>query len=220
MITNKDYKKEIIRDIDSLGDRSEEIDPKKEGSLLQEIVLSLKQTMKDNDIVSLSAPQIGYNKRVFCVRFGNTDYRTFVNPIIDNVRDLTFARETCHSIEDKEFIRPRYNFIRIIYMTPLGKIESREVRGRTAVVLQHCIDHLDGLLLSDIGIEIDEMFDKAPEAEREELLQKYAESLDIKQKELQKVIEDDKDLKQINDAIKFIDGVRSGAVELEKPSNE
>ena len=64
------------------------------------------------------------------------------------------------------------------------------------------------------------MFDKAPEAEREELLQKYAESLDIKQKELQKVIEDDEDLKQINDAIKFIDGVRSGAVELEKPSNE
>ena len=93
MITNKDYKKEIIRDIDGLGDRSEEIDPKKEGSLLQEIVLSLKQTMKDNDIVSLSAPQIGYKKRVFCVKFGDTDYRTFVNTIIDNVRDLTFARD-------------------------------------------------------------------------------------------------------------------------------
>ena len=75
MITNKDYKKEIIRDIDSLGDRSEEIDPKKEGSLLQEIVLSLKQTMKDNDIVSLSAPQIGYNKRVFCVKIGRASCR-------------------------------------------------------------------------------------------------------------------------------------------------
>ena len=53
------YVKEIITDVDTLGEWSVEINTQKEGKLLQEIVLSLKQTMRANNLVSLAAPQIG-----------------------------------------------------------------------------------------------------------------------------------------------------------------
>ena len=56
------YVKEIITDVDKLGEWSVEINTQKEGKLLQEIVLSLKQTMRVNNLVSLAAPQIGYNR--------------------------------------------------------------------------------------------------------------------------------------------------------------
>lgn len=217
MLTNKtDYVKEIITDVSKLGSNCIEIDPRKEGKELSEIVLSLKQTMKENNLVSLSAPQIGYNKRVCCFKFGENDYRTLVNPMIENVESLTFSREKCSSIPNKEFIRPRYAKIRVIYMTPMGKIESREVVGKAAMVFQHSMEHLDGLLLSDVGLEIDERYDQAPEEEREELLRMYAESLDLKQKELKKEIENDEELSQLSGAVDFLAGVQSGKIKIER----
>jgi peptide deformylase len=121
-----DYVKEIITDETKLGDRSVEIDPRKEGKQVSEIVISLKQTMKKNDLVSLSAPQIGYNKRICCFKFGDNDYKTLVNPIIEHVDGLTFSREKCSSLPGKEFIRPRYAKIRVIYMTPMAEPNKDE----------------------------------------------------------------------------------------------
>ena len=205
---------EIITNEEELSSRCEEIDPRKEGKLAQEITIKLKNKMRELDCCSLSAPQIGYKKRIFCVRFGKDDYRTILNPIITNVKNLQFARETCHSIPGKEFIRPRFNTVQVIYTTPMGKIESRNVVGKSAVVFQHCIDHLDGLLLSDIGLEIDKDWDNLTDEEQNQIIQMYRESLDIKQKEISKEINEDKDLKEINDAIKFMDSVNKGETEL------
>ena len=210
-----DYKKEIITDPEKLGEWSVEI-ATKENKLLQEIVLSLKQTMRANNLHSLTAPQIGYNKRVFCMKFGKDDYRTFVNPIVENNTAFQFSRETCTSIPDKTFIIPRFGNIKVYYTTPLGKVESCKLAGMSAFVFQHCIDHLNGMLVSDIGLEIDELFDNATDEERAEVLKMYAESLDIRHKQLQKEIEDDKDLVDINDAVKFITSVKSGETKLEQ----
>lgn len=213
-------KKEIIVDAEKLSDWCAEIDPRKEGKLLQEIVIALKSTMRANDLVSLSAPQIGYNRRVFCIRFGKGDYRTFVNPMIENNTAFQFARETCTSIPGKTFIRPRFGNIKVFYMTPMGKVESSKIVGRSAIVFQHCLDHLDGLLLSDIGLEIDELFDNATDEEREEVLRAYMDALDIKQRELEAEISEDKELSDINDAAKFIASVKSGETQIDKSWNE
>ena len=78
------------------------------------------------------------------------------------------------------------------------------------MVFQHCIDHLDGLLLCDVGLEITPEFDKASDEEKEELIKLYMDSLDIKRKELEKEIEGDKDLKQLSDAIDFLESVKKG----------
>lgn len=207
--------KQIITDPDKLSDWSSEIDVRKEGKLLQEIVLALKHTMKELNLECLSAPEIGYNKRVMCIRFGKTDYRTFVNPMIENNYNIQFARETCSSIPDKTFIIPRFGGIKAFFTTPLGKVESCKLDGKAAFVFQHCVDHLNGLLVSDIGLEIDEMFDNATDEERSEVLRMYAESLDLKQKQLEDEIKEDPELKKIVDATNFLISVNKGETILE-----
>lgn len=207
--------KEIIKDSAVLSDWSTEIDTQKENKLVQEIVLALKATMRANDLQSLSAPQIGYNRRIICLRFGKDDYRTFINPAIENNSNITMSRETCSSIPNKTFIIPRFTKIRFYFTTPLGKVESGTLVGRAAFVFQHAVDHLNGSLVEDIGLEIDELFDSATEEERSEVLRMYAESLDLRQKALQEEINADADLKQLDDAIKFITSVKDGSTILE-----
>lgn len=207
--------KNIVTDEVALGEWCVEIDTRKEGKLLQEIVLALKATMKENDLISLTAPQIGYNRRVLCMRFGKNDYRTFINPLIENNTGFQFARETCSSIPGKTFVIPRFNNVKLYFTTPLGKVESTKLSGMSAWKFQHCMDHLNGMLSSDIGLEIDEMFDNATDEERAEVLRMYAESLDIRQKELEAAIAEDKELSDINDASKFIASVKAGETILD-----
>ena len=99
--------KEIITNREALEDWSIEINAQKDGKLTQEIVLALKATMKENNLIYLTAPQIGYNRRIICMKFGKNDYRTFINPAIENNIGMTMARETCYSLPDKYF--PHYN---------------------------------------------------------------------------------------------------------------
>lgn len=207
--------KEIITDESLITDWSYEIDTRKEGKLLQEIVLALKDTMRENDLISLSAPQIGYNKRVFCLRFGQRDYRTFVNPLIENNTAFQFSRESCSSIPGKTFIMPRFGNVKFYFTTPMGKVESSKLAGVAAYRFQHCMDHLNGMLISDIGLEIDQMFDDATDEEKAEILKMYAESLDLRSQKLNEEIKEDKELSDIDNASKFIESVQSGKTTIE-----
>ena len=135
--------------------------------------------------------------------------------MIENNSNLTMSRETCTSIPEKEFIIPRFGKVKFYFVTPLNKVESAMLVGKAAFVFQHALDHLNGLLVDDIGLEIDELFDQASEEEQLEVIRMYAESLDIQQKELEKTIEEDKELKDLNDAIKFISSVKDGSTVLD-----
>lgn len=206
---------DIIVDIEKLSGRADELDVRKDNKEVRDITVALKNAVREHNLLSLSAPQIGFDKRIFVINF-NGDIRTFINPMITNVKGFELSREKCSSIPDKTFIRPRHNDIQVMYQTPLGKIESKQFMGAAAKVFQHCIDHLDGLLLSDIGLEIDEMFDNATEEERMEVINMYLDSLDIKQKEVETDIQADKELKQIADGIEFMEKVKKGEVQIEQ----
>lgn len=206
--------KEIVTDIDQLSIRCEEIDVRKENQLMREIIVELKDTIRNTpNSVGLAANQIGYNKRIFCINFSG-DIRSFINPIITEVKGFGLSREGCLSLPGKEYIRPRHNEISVVYQTPLGKTESRKLIGRAAEVFQHELDHLDGLLLSDIGFEIPENYDSLSEDDKAKLIQRYMDSLDIKQKQIHEEINADKDLKETEEAIDFMKAVQSGQVEF------
>ncbi len=206
---------DIIVDVEKLSVRADEVDVRKGNNEVREITVALKKAVREHNLLSLSAPQIGFDKRIFVINFSG-DIRTFINPMITSVKGFELSRETCTSIPDKTFIRPRHNDIQVIYQTPLGKIESKQFMGAAAKVFQHCIDHLDGLLLSDIGLEIDEMFDNATDEERAEVINMYLDSLDIKQKEVDKEIQADDELKKISEGIEFIEKVKKGEVQIER----
>ena len=202
--------KEIITEKEKLYEWCDDVDVRRDSKLVQEIVLALKATMREKDLVCLAAPQIGYTRRIFCLRFGDNDYRTFINPIIDNNVDFTMSRETCVSLPDRTFIMPRFGKIMVYFTTPLGKAEGATFVGRAAFEFQKALDMLNGLLIDDIGLEIDADFDNASEEERAEILQMYAESLDIRQKDLRTEIDSNKELSDIEDAARFIHSVRIG----------
>ena len=101
-------------ELDSLG-RAQEINRENENDLLKEIMSNIKKTMKKNGLVSLSAPGIGYNKRVFCLDFSDNEIKTFINPVIQNSAELKLAREICSSLPGKEYIVPRHDEVDIEY---------------------------------------------------------------------------------------------------------
>lgn len=205
---------DIIYDVEQLSVRADEVDVRKDNQSVRDIVVSLKKTVREHGLTSLTAPQIGINKRIFVINF-NGDIRTFINPMITSVKGLELSRETCSSIPGREFIRIRHNNIRVMYTTPLGKIEHKPFLGAAAMVFQHCVDHLDGLLISDVGLEVDEMYDNATDEERQEVINMYLDSLDIKQKEVEQEIQADDELKKIAEGIEFMEKVGKGEVQLE-----
>lgn len=208
--------KSIITDLselDKLG-RAEEIDLIKENKLVREITLNLKKRMKKDNLVSLSAPAIGYNKRIFCIDFSDLEIKTFINPLLTHAEGLELTREVCSSIPGKEFIRPRNSVIDVIYQTPTGQIKSNQFKGLAATVVQHEIDHLEGLTLADIGLEIDSDFDEATDDERFEIINMYLESLDITKDQLQNDFENDELLKKEYEADKFMEMLGSGKIKL------
>ena len=207
--------REIITDEVILGERCDEIDVLKNGKLAREITKAIKDTIRANNLKSLSAPAIGYKYRIFCLNFSDSEIKTFINPIITNAEGIQLARESCHCIPEKEFIRPRNPKIKIMYQNPTGKVLTSELIGLSAVVFQHELDHLDGILLSDVGLEIDEQWDNATDEERQEVIEAYLDSIDMKQKELEKEIAEDPELKKTSDAIDFMTKVQRGEVKLE-----
>ena len=210
--------KEILKIDDEnnekLLSRSDEINTTEDGNLQREITAALKKTMEKNNLVSLSANAIGYDKRIFCIKF-DEEIKTFINPIIVKAEGLQLSREKCTSIPGREFIVPRNTNISVIYQRPMGKIESRQIVGLAAFIFQHELQHLDGVLLSDFALEIDSEWDKASDEEREEVINYYLDSLDIKAKELDKEIQDDPELKKMSDAIDFMTSVYKGETKLE-----
>ena len=198
-----------------LVNRCDEIDIRKKNALMREVNHELIDTLKAHpDMLALSAPQIGYNARIFAVRF-DTNIKLFINPILTQVKGLSLSRETSPSIPNKEFIRIRHNDITIMYQNPVGKIDTRRIVGKAATIIQQMIDNLDGLLLSDVGLEVLEGFDEAPEEERQQIINMYLESLELTSKEIHKDIDNDEDIKKINDASKFIQSVQSGETVLD-----
>ena len=211
---NEKYVVEIVTDYEALSDRCDEFDLRKGGADVQDTILKLKNTIRKHNLNGLSANQIGVDKRILCLNFNN-DIRTFINPIITRVEGHELSRETCSSIPEKTYIRIRNTRVWVTFQTPLGKIDSVELNGFAARVMQHHIDHLDGLLLNDVGLEIFEDFDAASEEERQAVIEMYLDSLDMTAKDLENSLDADEEGKKLHDAVKFMESVRKGETIIE-----
>lgn len=216
----KNYILAISRDLGKLSQRSEEVNILKEYRHVANVISELKETIRANkDLVALSASQIGYFDRIFCINFNN-DIRAFVNPVITKTEGLKFVREKSPSIPDKEYIVPRSETVYAVYQQPNGTPESNKFEGPVAEIFQHQVDMLDGVFISDFGLEVLPEFDLATEEEKKSLIKEYIKFLRRKEKKLNKEIDNDLDLKKIVDGAKFINAVAKGEVELEKRESD
>lgn len=209
---------EILVYDDSLNERASEINYNDNKKLIHIVANALEETMKEYNLKALAAPQIGYNIRMFCIEFktkkGKSSYRHYVNPIIGADKGFTLVRQSDPSLPGKEFIHPRSNQITLMYQSLDGHSFGYDFVGLTAFTMQQMVNLLDGVLLDEIGLEIDERFDQATEKEKNELLEAYSKYLEERKKMLDADINSNPELKQVNDAIKFMQSVRAGETKL------
>ena len=201
----------------SLIDRSDEVNFEKNLHEVTEIIEQLNTELDNNpELNSISAPEIGILKRVFILKFENNERKVFSNPMIIKTDDFKLLREKS-LITGKEFIIPRHEKIIVAYQDGGGKIESNQFEGFAAQVMEQNINLLDGLLDDYYGLEVTEEFDSASDEEREELLTYYIEQLQEDKASIEEEIESDEDLKRLDEGIKFMTGVATGQVKIEKP---
>ncbi|MEL6804692.1 MAG: peptide deformylase, partial [Bacteroidota bacterium] len=103
--------------------------------------------------VGIAAPQVGILKNIIWVqRFDKADlpWEVFINPVIVQYSDLTRkGMEGCLSIPDRREECQRSYAILIEYDRPDGSHHTEMVEDFTAVIFQHEIDHLNGILYLD-----------------------------------------------------------------------
>ena len=98
--------------------------------------------------VGLASNQINLPYRICSVKIGQV-WKTFINPeIIKYYGESFINNERCLSIPKKDFNVKRYKSVDIIYRDTKYRAQAETYSALTAVVLQHELDHLDGVLIS------------------------------------------------------------------------
>jgi len=114
---------------------------------IKKLVDDMIETMEKNDGVGLAAPQIGELKRVIVVETGKGP-KGFINPkILNKSRKTETLEEGCLSFPGLFLRIKKAKEIEIEAFDEKSKKIKAE--GILAKVLQHEIDHLDGILFID-----------------------------------------------------------------------
>ena len=106
-------------------------------------------TMRDNEGVGLAATQVGRLKRVFVAAIEDDEY-VMVNPVLTDISETTeTATEGCLSIPGIQVDVERPVAVTISGQDVSGKPLQIEASDLLARILQHEVDHLDGVLILD-----------------------------------------------------------------------
>jgi peptide deformylase len=106
-------------------------------------------TMRENDGVGLAANQVGRLKRVLVASVEDEDY-VIVNPILSDMSETTErVQEGCLSIPGINVEVDRPTAVTVTGQNTSGEPLRIEAQDMLARVLQHEVDHLDGVLILD-----------------------------------------------------------------------
>ncbi len=116
------------------------------------IAIDLLDTLKANQkkCVGMAANMIGVSKRIIVVYddSGVYDmYRIMINPEIVAKSSLYETKEACLSLLGGKRPTKRYKTIKVSYLTEEFKPCVRIFTGYVAQIIQHEIDHLNGVLI-------------------------------------------------------------------------
>ena len=116
------------------------------------------ETLHKEDGVGLAAPQIGISKRVI-IAYNEEDDKIYelINPVIIESEGIVSGQEGCLSVPGRIGTVKRFVKIVVEGQNAKGdkiKIEAKDMFAR---VLQHEIDHLNGILFIDKAENIEEI---------------------------------------------------------------
>ncbi len=116
---------------------------------LVDLIQDMKEAM-DGEGIGLAAPQVGVAQRLFICKPDGHDLYVFVNPEITMTsEELTGYEEGCLSIPGvyADVVRP--SMIQIQAFNEKGRPFRIDADGILARVIQHELDHLNGVLFID-----------------------------------------------------------------------
>jgi len=120
---------------------------------LEDLVVKMAETMFMEEGVGLAAPQVGVSRRIAVVNpdpYNPDTLLTLVNPRILTCSDETDCiEEGCLSIPGVRGKVERSIVIEIEYQDIHGEKHGARVDGLVSRIIQHEIDHLDGVLFVD-----------------------------------------------------------------------
>lgn len=126
-VTNIDYVKEIISD-------------------LSDTLMEIKKLYDFKRGHGVAAPQIGHLVRISIVEYGDAKH-VLINPrIVEHSAERIPIREGCLSFFDCRGNVPRYKSVTVNALNEEGLPFTINAVDEFAMLLQHEIDHLDGIL--------------------------------------------------------------------------
>lgn len=113
------------------------------------LLKDMQATMKHADGVGLAAPQVGESLRI-CIATIERKPTAMINPVITaHSREKELDQEGCLSLPGVWVQVPRAVTITLTYTDTKGKKQERKLSHFSARVVQHEVDHLDGVLIVD-----------------------------------------------------------------------
>ncbi len=120
---------------------------------LQQLVNDMAETMYDAPGIGLAACQIGVSRQVIVVdlseKKGQRNFMPLINPKIIDKEGHQIDEEGCLSVPELTSKVKRFKRIVVSYQDIEGRPAEISAEDRFAVVLQHEIDHLHGILFID-----------------------------------------------------------------------
>jgi peptide deformylase len=120
---------------------------------LDRLVGDMVETMRAANGVGLAAPQVGRSIQLFVAQppsdEGEAPLVVLANPVIVAEEGSESASEGCLSIPEVEEEVERATRVRVRGFSPEGTPVEIEATGYLARIMQHEIDHLNGILFID-----------------------------------------------------------------------
>jgi peptide deformylase len=134
----------------SLRTRSQEVAAADFGSeRIKSLIDELIETMKKQNGCGIAAPQVGVLERVIIVDRGD-GAKAYLNPeIVSRSFRTVMSEEGCLSVPGVWGMVKRQRTVKVKAVDAGGLAVEIEADGLEAIIFQHEIDHLDGILFID-----------------------------------------------------------------------
>lgn len=135
-------KQEIVRDTFFLQRKSDEATKEDLG-----VAIDLMDTLRANQsrCVGMAANMIGKSKNIIAFFDGKTIV-VMLNPVITKQKGSFSCEEGCLSLDGVRTVQ-RYREISVTYQDMEMKKHTRKYSGFSAQIIQHEVDHLNGVLI-------------------------------------------------------------------------
>lgn len=110
-----------------------------------EVAQLLKENVKVHKGVGLAANQIGIDERAFIAN----NIVCFNPEVLEYSEETVGSTEGCLSLPNVKGRVNRHNWVRVRYTFEDGSVVKEKLEGFDAIIFQHELDHLNGVLFPD-----------------------------------------------------------------------